>query len=93
MAESGDPGAEREAAASAGERAESPPSLDRDAILAVGETLAREAGAVLMQHFGRLDPAEIKTKSAARDLVTAADIESERTIVRGLRAAFPAHAI
>jgi myo-inositol-1(or 4)-monophosphatase len=66
---------------------------DRGQILAVAESLAREAGALLMEHFGRLDPSEIKTKSAARDLVTAADLDSERLIVRGLRAAFPGHAI
>jgi myo-inositol-1(or 4)-monophosphatase len=66
---------------------------DLRTVLSVAESLAREAGAVLLEHFGRLRPAEIKTKSAARDLVTAADLESERSIVRGLRAAFPAHAI
>jgi myo-inositol-1(or 4)-monophosphatase len=62
-------------------------------ILAVAETLAREAGVLLMDHFGRLDPATIGTKSSARDLVTEADVGSERLIVRGLRAAFPSHAI
>lgn len=70
-----------------------PGAEDRDLVLAVAESLARDAGALLMEHFGRLDPAEIKTKSAARDLVTAADVGSERLIVRGLRAAFPGHAI
>ena len=54
---------------------------------------AREAGAILLAHFGRLDPAAIGTKTSARDLVTAADVASERALVARLRAAFPAHAI
>jgi myo-inositol-1(or 4)-monophosphatase len=66
---------------------------EREQALAVAESLAREAGALLMEHFGRLDPATIGTKSSARDLVTAADLGSERLIVRGLRAAFPNHSI
>lgn len=61
--------------------------------LEVAERAAREAGAILMQHFGHLDPAEIGTKTSARDLVTAADVASERAIVKHLRAAFPDHAI
>jgi myo-inositol-1(or 4)-monophosphatase len=68
-------------------------AADLGRILAVAETLAREAGALLMEHFGRLEPGEIRTKSAARDLVTAADVAAERFIVRGLRAAFPGHAL
>jgi myo-inositol-1(or 4)-monophosphatase len=66
---------------------------DRRAILAVAETLAVRAGAILLDHLGRLDPAAIRTKSTARDLVTEADVASERSIVSGLRASFPAHAI
>jgi len=65
----------------------------RRAILAVAEEAARAAGAVLLEHFRRLDPATIRTKSAARDLVSAADVAAERVIVARLRAAFPAHAI
>jgi myo-inositol-1(or 4)-monophosphatase len=42
---------------------------------------AEEAGALLLAHFGRLDPAEIGTKTSARDLVTVADLASERAIV------------
>ncbi|MFN0009769.1 MAG: inositol monophosphatase family protein [Planctomycetota bacterium] len=61
--------------------------------LEVAETAAREAGAILMGHFGRLDRGRIRSKSAARDLVTAADVESERAIVARLRAAFPDDAI
>lgn len=61
--------------------------------LVVAEAAAREAGAILMQHFGHLDRGRIRSKSAARDLVTAADVESERAIVARLRAAFPDDAI
>jgi myo-inositol-1(or 4)-monophosphatase len=61
--------------------------------LQVAEAAAREAGALLLESFGHIERAHVKTKSAARDLVTAADVESERLIVARLRAAFPAHAI
>ena len=61
--------------------------------LAVAVEAAEAAGRVLLEHFGRLDPAAIGTKSTPRDLVTAADIESERGIVARLRAEFPGHAI
>ncbi len=54
---------------------------------------AREAGDVLMQHFGRLSSAQIGSKDVARDLVTAADVASERAIVARLRARFPSHEI
>lgn len=54
---------------------------------------ARAAGELLLASFERLDPARIGTKSAARDLVTEADLASERLLVARLRAAFPGHAI
>jgi myo-inositol-1(or 4)-monophosphatase len=66
---------------------------ERERMLAVAVAAAREAGELLLAHFGGLDPAAIHSKSAARDLVTVADLESERAIVRRVRAAFPAHAI
>ena len=65
----------------------------RERALAVAEAAAREAGALLLAHFGRLDERTIGRKSARRDLVTAADLASERAIVARLRAAFPEHAI
>ena len=46
-----------------------------------------------MEHFGRLQPGEIASKGVARDLVTAADLASERALVGRLRQAFPEHAI
>lgn len=66
---------------------------DLKAILGVAEDAARAAGKILLEHLGRLDPAAIGSKSAARDLVTAADVASERSLVAALRAAFPDHAI
>lgn len=61
--------------------------------LAVAEAAAREAGELLLGYLGRLDPAALGRKSSQRDLVTRADVESERCIVARLRAAFPGHAI
>ena len=61
--------------------------------LEVAEAAAREAGALLLTHFGHLKRAEIRSKSAARDLATVADVESERLIVARIREAFPEHAI
>ena len=59
----------------------------------VAEAAAREAGELLLSWYGRLDRAEIRSKGAARDLVTRAEVESERAIVARLRAAFPGHEI
>jgi myo-inositol-1(or 4)-monophosphatase len=67
--------------------------LDLDAVLATAVAAAQEAGAILMEHFGRLRPSDIASKGVARDLVTAADVASERALVARLRAAFPTHAI
>ncbi len=54
---------------------------------------AREAGEILLRSLGRLDPARIESKSAARDLVTEADLTSERCLVSHLRRRFPEHTI
>jgi myo-inositol-1(or 4)-monophosphatase len=59
----------------------------------VAEEAAREAGAVLAGLFGRLSAESITSKSARRDLVTEADVMSERLLVEVLRARFPDHAI
>lgn len=69
------------------------PELDRARALEVARSAALEAGALLMELFGRLASDEIRSKSAARDLVTRADVESERLLVARLREAFPSHAI
>jgi myo-inositol-1(or 4)-monophosphatase len=67
-------------------------SLGQAAVL-VAEAAAREAGEILLKRFGRLDARRIGQKSARRDLVTEADLESERCLVAHLRRAFPDHAI
>jgi myo-inositol-1(or 4)-monophosphatase len=64
-----------------------------DAILREAEIAARAAGDALLRHFGRIDRADVESKSAARDLVTKADVEAERVLVAHLRRAFPGHAI
>lgn len=68
------------------------PELRAEA-LAVALDAAKAAGEVLLEHYGALDPAKIKTKSSERDLVTAADVASERLLVERLRHHFPDHAI
>ncbi len=62
-------------------------------VLGVARRAALAAGDILMTHLGRLEAGSVRSKSAARDLVTAADLASEREIVRRLREAFPDHAI
>lgn len=66
-----------------------PTELDCSAILAEAQTIAREAGAILLDHRGRVG---IEYKGEA-DLVTAADRASEQHITQRLRAAFPQHAM
>ncbi|MFT5049710.1 MAG: myo-inositol-1(or 4)-monophosphatase [Chlamydiales bacterium] len=68
-------------------------SIDLPAALATASAAARRSGEILMDHLGQLDPAAIGTKSSVRDLVTAADVASERALVATLREAFPGHAI
>ncbi|MFT5288533.1 MAG: myo-inositol-1(or 4)-monophosphatase [Candidatus Paceibacteria bacterium] len=68
-------------------------ATDNAAILEVAVAAAREAGEILMGALGNLAGTRIKSKSAARDLVTVADVASERLLVQRLRAAFPDHAI
>jgi len=61
--------------------------------LEVALAAAAEAGELLLSYLGRLDGEAIRSKSARRDLVTEADVASERLLVSRLRAAFPDHAI
>lgn len=61
--------------------------------LEVARDAAREAGEILLAQLGRLEASDIRRKSAARDLVTAADVASERLLVERLRKAFPHHRI
>lgn len=71
----------------------SSPPFDAARVLPTALELARGAGALLMEHFGRLRPSQITSKDVERDLVTAADVAAERWIVERLRARFPDHAI
>jgi myo-inositol-1(or 4)-monophosphatase len=54
---------------------------------------AHAAGRVLMEHFGHIARSDVGSKSAARDLVTKADVASERAVVAVLRRECPEHAI
>jgi myo-inositol-1(or 4)-monophosphatase len=61
-------------------------------VIDVALAVAREAGALLLERFGRLSGAEISRKGP-RDLVTSADRDAEAHVVRRLSEAFPDHAI
>ena len=66
---------------------------ERQAILSVAVQAARDAGVLLMNKLGALGAGEVSSKSERRDLVTSADLASERLLVRRLREHFPEHAI
>ncbi|MQY64177.1 MAG: hypothetical protein GH143_07750, partial [Calditrichaeota bacterium] len=68
----------------------SAPTPDLDCILEAALGTARRAGAILMDKFQRLERVE---KKGIVDLVTEADLASEKAIVSTLRRAFPDHAI
>ena len=63
---------------------------DLDAVLQVALAAAHSAGAILMDKFRRLERVE---KKGAVDLVTEADLASEREIVSAIRRDFPGHSI
>lgn len=52
---------------------------------------ARAAGEVLLSHFGKLK--RVKHKTSFTDLVTEADLESEKRIIKEIIAKFPDHGI
>jgi myo-inositol-1(or 4)-monophosphatase len=64
--------------------------MEMDRITQVAIRAAYGAGEVLKRHFGHLD--RVKKKGAI-DLVTAADLESEKTIVKEIQSVFPDHTI
>lgn len=64
-------------------------NMDLDHILRTAESIARDAGALLMDGFGR--EKDIQTKSSTIDFVTQFDLAAEALIVERLRAAFPDH--
>jgi len=65
---------------------------DPDAFLAEIIDIAGLGAAELMAHWRALEPGEINEK-ARNDLVTAADLASERAIVGAIRERFPEHRI
>ena len=65
-------------------------TLDLAAARAVAEGLARQAGLVLLEHFGR--PMTVEFKGVV-DLVTAADRASEAHLIAALAARYPDHAV
>ena len=67
--------------------------VDLERALAVARAAALEAGELLMGQLGRLAAGDVGHKQVARDLVTAADLASERLLVERLRSALPGHAI
>ena len=66
---------------------------ERQAILSVAVRAARDAGVLLMNKLGALGAGEVSSKSERRDLVTSADLASERLLVKRLREHYPEHSI
>ena len=60
---------------------------DAARVLEVAERAAREAGEVLLGYLGRLGESQVGSKGISRDLVTEADVASERLLVAALRLA------
>ena len=63
---------------------------DYQEFLSVAESLAKQAGALCLELQQNLGDVKYKSK---KDVVTRADIASEKLIVEGLRNAFPTHSI
>ncbi|HKE00535.1 MAG TPA: inositol monophosphatase family protein [Planctomycetota bacterium] len=66
---------------------------DDEAALAVARGAALEAGAELLARYEKLDRRTVRTKSIRRDLVSEADLASEKVILARIRAAFRDDAI
>lgn len=64
--------------------------MNLNSILKVGIEAARHSSEILLSHFGKLSHI---AKKGAIDLVTEADIGSEKVIIDTIRAHFPTHAI
>lgn len=65
--------------------------MDLQAVRRLTEEFAREAGAIIMQHYDQ--PHQERVKSLAIDITTEADTAAEAVIVARLQAAFPSHHI
>jgi len=61
--------------------------------LRVATAAARAGGAAVMRRLRAAGDLEISYKDARANLVTAADIESQRAVTATIRAAFPGHAV
>lgn len=73
---------------------QAPDAMDRgelDELLKLATGAARDAGALLLERYGKLKG--VRTKSSARDLVSEADVASERLLVARLREGRPKHLI
>ena len=57
------------------------------------EDLARKAGKILKDRFGKAHTVRIKTKGNATDVVTEADLAAEKLIVSAIKKKFPEHGI
>ena len=64
--------------------------MNMDAIKQVGLRAAYRAGDVLKKHFGHLSGIQ---KKGIFDLVTEADLDSEKAIISSIRSTFPDHGI
>ena len=64
--------------------------MNTDEFLKVAESLARKAGELCLELQNNLG--DVRYKSA-KDVVTVADVGSEKLIVDGLRKAFPTHSV
>jgi fructose-1,6-bisphosphatase/inositol monophosphatase family enzyme len=63
--------------------------LTIDDVGRIGSILAAAARSEIMPRFGKLSASEVRRKSSAFDVVTAADEAAEAAIAAGLRKAFP----
>jgi len=62
-------------------------------IAGAAEEMARGAGRILNSWWERLGAVDVGSKSVDRDLVTAADLDSEAFLLEGIRRAFPRDAV
>ena len=65
--------------------------MDKNDLLTFTINMAKDAGSILMQHFGKIST--INRKSSDIDLVTIADTQSEQFIINKIKKYFPEHHI
>ncbi|MEM9380837.1 MAG: inositol monophosphatase family protein [Planctomycetota bacterium] len=70
-----------------------PPAEASREVVVEAVDAAHDAGRLLLSLLGRLDGDVVRTKSSRRDLVTEADVGSERLVVERLRRVAPDHSI